>query len=389
MRRPPGGVRVWPLAALLVPLAGCVLDFDQFRNAAGARDAGARADAGFDAGASDRAAADDVPAPPRDVAPDNATPADHGDPQCAPSINASIRVAHVAAGLGPVDLCMRRTGGGAPYAPVISSDWPDQGVSYGTVSQHVALNLPVTAPNDRWQFALVARGADCVTAAPVATHSVTVEPSSVSTLLFTSEVASDGRTFGLLGLLNDQHCTTCPSNTLDVRAVHAALGASAERIDLSINYSLPPSPESFANVVFATNVSYGQTAPVGGAGFDCDPAWRVAADLPPGYSVQFAALNVSGDTLARSDRVALKADLLLRTRMATLFFLGGDEGRSAPAEFVLCYEGARSDGMTVCDRIRATAVPRPAGADAGPASLTHDASASENVDASVDDDVLL
>ncbi len=376
--------RPWPLVAVLGALAGCVLDFDQFRSAGGARDVNPVSDAGFDAGFD---VGFDAGLPISDAPSIDARPApDRVNPQCAPQANASIRVAHMAVGHGTVDLCMRRNGG-APYAPVISNDWPDQGVSYGMVSQHVALNLPVNDPNDRWQFALVPHGADCTAAGgdagvALATHSVTIDPQSESTLLFTSEVTNDGRLLGLLGLLNDQRCTNCPSNTLDVRAVHAAFGAAAERVDFSINYSLPPSyPEPFVNVFFATNVSYGQTAPVGGAGFDCDPDWRVAASLPQTYTVQFAALNVSSDILARSDRVALKTELLLRSRMATLFFLGGDSARPAPPEFVLCYEGTHYAGMTVCDRIPGAAERRPTTSDAGSATPIRDAS--------VDDDVLL
>jgi hypothetical protein len=384
--------RLWLLVATLGPLAGCVLDFDQFRAPGGGRDVVPVTDAGFDGGF-DAGFPKDVGTPLPDApAMDAGTPDDRTNPQCVPSANASVRVAHMGVGHGAVDLCMRRNGG-APFAPVISNDWPDQGVGYGMVSQHVALNLPVTAPNDRWQFALVPHGANCTAAGgdagvAVATHSVTIDPQSESTLLFTSEVTNDGRLLGLLGLLNDQRCTTCPSNTIDVRAVHAAFGASAERIDFSINYSLPPSyPEPFVNVFFATNVSYGQTAPVGGAGFDCDPDWRVAASLPLTYSVQFAALNVSSDILARSERVALKTELLLHSRMATLFFLGGDAARPAPPEFVLCYEGTRNAGMTVCDRIPGTAEARPTTSDAGASTLVRDAGA--GADDASDDDVLL
>jgi len=373
---------------MLGTLAGCVLDFEQFRTPGGARDVVPVTDAGFDAGFDAGLPPDAGTAAPDVPVIDVAPPVDRINPQCVPPPNASIRVAHMAVGHGAVDLCMRRNNG-APYAPVISNDWPDQGVGYGMVSQHVALNLPVTAPNDRWQFALVPRGADCTAAGgdagvAIATHSVTIDPQSESTLLFTAEVTNDGRLLGLLGLLNDQPCTTCPSNTIDVRAIHAAFGASAERVDFSINYSLPPSyPAPFVNVFFATNVSYGQTAPVGGAGFDCDPDWRVAAGLPLAYSVQFAALNVSSDILARSDRVALKTELLLRSRMATLFFLGGNAAHPAPPEFVLCYEGARNAGMTVCDRIPGTPEARPAIVDAGASTLVRDAATG------ADDDVLL
>lgn len=365
----------------LIALPGCVLDFDQFRDHLGSRDGTVPVDASLDAGFVDRPTLD-APARPDVPTTDAATPTDRPPSRCTPT-EATIRVAHMAAGLGPVDLCMRRSGA-ATYLPVRFNGWPESGVAYGTVSAHVPLNSPVMPPNDRWQFALVPHGADCSTTA-VATQTVTVDPLTQSTLLFTSEVTTDGRLFGLLGLLSDQVCTTCPA--IDVRAVHASFAASSERIDLSINYNLPPSsPESFVNVFFATNVSYGQTAPVGGAGFDCDTAWLAAANLPQTYTVQFAALNVSGDILARSSRVALKSDLLLRSHMATLFFLGGDGGRTGPPEFVICYEGAREAGMTTCDRIPASA-PEHQSSDAGAATLVGDGGA--GADAAVDDDVLL
>jgi hypothetical protein len=309
-----------PLHALIAALAGlggCVLNFDDFRDPSAALDAGVRPDAGFDAGPP---TADRPDVAVGDVAADQTVSNDRGDPRCAAPANALIRVAHMALGLPAVDLCMRRATGDAPFAPAQSNDWPAGGIGYARVSQHVPLNGQVAGANDRWHFALVAHGTDCAAAATpgvaVATLTVTVDPQSQSTLLFTSELRSDGHVFGLLGLLSDQTCTTCPPNTLDVRAVHASFGASSERVNLSINYALPaPSSMAFVNVLFANNIPYGQTAPVGGAGYDCDTAWRAAAGLPASYTVQLAAEAVSTDVLARSERVGLKIDLLLRSRM--------------------------------------------------------------------------
>ena len=384
--------RLGGLFLLLASAGGCVLDFNEFRLPSFAADGGKMVDAGFDAGFDASPKPIDQPTVTPDVSVVDQPPAsDLGDPRCTPPANAMIRLAHMAAGLGSVDLCMRRQNVEGPYTPVPSNEWPTAGLGYATVSQHLALNSPVVAPNDRWQFALVPHGTDCATAVTgnIASLTVNIGPQSQSTLLFTSDFGSDGRVFGLLGLLSDQTCTNCPANTLDVRAVHASLGAAGERINLSINYSLPPpSPLPFVNVLFASNIPYGQTAPVGGAGFDCDPAWRGAADLPAPYSVQFAAQTVSDDVLARSDRVGLKGDLLLQSRMATVFFLGGDGVHTPAPEFVLCYEGARDAGLTVCDRIPATAVPRPVGTDGGASQDAADVPV-DPVDAAVDDDVLL
>ncbi len=384
--------RLGGLFLMLAGATGCVLDFNEFRRPSIAADGGKTVPPRFDSGFDASPMSTDHPAGTPDVPiDDQPSTADLGDPRCAPPRNAMIRLAHMAAGLGAVDLCMRRQGIDGPYSPVPSNEWPTAGIGYAMVSQHLALNSPVIAPNDRWQFALVQHGSDCATAVTgnVASLTVNIGPQSQSTLLFTSDFGSDGRVFGLLGLLSDQTCTNCPANTLDVRAVHAALGAAGERITLSINYSLPPpSPLQFVNVIFASNIPYGQTAPVGGAGFDCDPAWRGAADLPAPYSVQFAAQTVSDDVLARSDRVGLKGDLLLQSRMATVFFLAGNGVPTPAPEFVLCYEGARDAGMTVCDRIPATAVPRHVAADAGGAQDAADVPI-DPIDAAMDDDVLL
>ena len=374
--------------------AGCVLDFTDFHGARMTADASVDADAGFDGGPDVVDATVDEPAASDDVpASDHPVETDLGDPRCVPPPNAVIRVAHMAAGVGAVDLCMRRHGSEAPFARVASNEWPAAGVGYAMVSQHVSLNSQVASANDRWQFALVPRGADCAAATALAgalaTLTVNVDPQSQSTLLLTSEWGADGRIIGVLGLLSDPRCTTCPGNTLDVRAVHASLGASRDRISLSINYSVPPpGPVPFVNVLFASNIPYGQTAPVGGAGFDCDPAWRGAADLPPSFSVQLAAQAVSEDVIARSDRVGLKGDLLQRSRMATVFFVGGDGVRTSGPEFVLCYEGIRDAGMTVCDRIPATTVPRPAATDGGVAADAGDAR-SDPGDGATEGDVLL
>lgn len=379
-----------PLAALACA-GGCVLDFDEFRVPSSLSDIGGQTEAGIDASLDAGAGVIDQPVVSPDVPTVDLSPStDQGDPRCAPPDNAMIRVAHMAVGLGAVDVCMRRQNSNVPFAPVPSNEWPAAGVGYALVSQHFALDSRVVTTNDRWQFSLVPHGAGCAspTAVAVASLTVNISPQSLSTLLFTSEFGADGRVFGVLGLLSDQTCTYCPSNTLDVRAVHASLGSSTERVNLSINYSLPPpGPQPFVNVLFANNIPYGQTAPVGGAGFDCDTAWRGAADLPSNYSVQFAAQGVAEDVIARSERVGLKAHLLLQSRMATVFFAGGDGVRTPGPEFVLCYEGARDAGMTVCDRLAATAIPRPLGGDAG---VPHDSSdvPVEPVDAD-DDDVLL
>ena len=371
---------------------GCVLDFEQFRasvpgDATAARDAGI--DAGIDASATDVSGRSDR-ADALETA--DAVPVDGVDPRCAPPANAEVRLAHMAAGFGVVDLCMRRNTGTGNFAVVRASEWPGSGVAYGAVSQHVSLNAQVVVPNERWQFAVVPKGTDCArvtTINAIATLNGQLGPQSLSTLLLTAETASDGRSVGVLGLLSDQACTSCPANTLDVRAVHASTAAAADRIDLSINYNLPPrDPAGFVNVLFASDIPYGQTAPVGGAGFDCDTAWFGATRLPAGYSVQFGAQAVAGESLARSARWLLKDDLLQQSRMATVFFVGGTDPVAAPPQFVICYEGARDGGMTTCDRVSATASTRPADAGADAIVDAPDATPADVGDASLVDDLI-
>ena len=374
-------MRLASCVAACVLSSGCVLDFEQFRTAAPA-DAHPSPDLGADVDARD-AAAPDATVPTDVSAPDAPVASDAGDPRCTPPANASVRVAHMAAGFGVVDLCMRRNTGSGTYAAVGSAAWPATGVGYASVSQHVPMNTQVTLPNDRWQFIVVPKGADCTRASAVtalASLNAQIDPQSLSTLLLTAETTTDGRRVGVLGLLSDQTCTSCPPNTLDVRAIHASLAASADRIDLSINYTLPPrDPAGFVNVLFANDIPYGETAPVGGAGFDCDTAWFGAVQLPAGYSVQFGAQAVAGNALARSARWSLKDDLLRQSRMATVFFVGGVDPALQPPQFIVCYEGARDAGMTACDRIGATRVAPPpdAAVDAGDAAADAPADAGD------------
>ncbi|MEZ4407846.1 MAG: hypothetical protein R3A52_15435 [Polyangiales bacterium] len=285
----------------------------------------------------------------------------------------------MASGFAPVDLCMRRALAGVAFSGVDAMEWPDGGVGYRQVTRHVATNTPVLVTNELWQFAVVPAGTVCAEVGTsreaIAVLNFRPEPRSLTTLLFSSQRGSEGLV-GVLGALSDRACGTCPAGTLDIRAVHASLASAGERLELSINYNTDPTTgPGLVNVIFATNVPYGGTAPVGGTGFDCDNAWWLASQLPEEETVQFAARAVGGGDVdvARSERVPLKGQLLRRSRMASLFFTG-DGTPQSPPEFVLCYEGALDAGMNVCDNVPALA--RDAGAaDAG------------QVDASVTDDV--
>lgn len=366
-------------------VSGCFLDFDQFQNLP-ARDASADIDApGLDV------ARDDVTPPPDGRPQQDVTRADRVDAGCAAPSETRVRVAHMAPGFGAVQLCMRRTSLQS-WSAVASTDWPARGVSYAEVSQHVALNQRVTTTNEAWQFALVPLGTGCntinVRAPALATWVAQLDPQKLFTLVFTTSYERDGTRVGVLGLLDDKTCTDCASLNIDVRAVHASVGASTQRINLAISYHVPLGVGPDVNQLFAMSVPYGGTATVGGLGYECDSAWWLGASLPVGYPIQLSAFMVGGDPIVRSERVSVKANLLRQSRMATVFFAGAEPGATPPPEFVLCYEGTVDAGMTQCDRIATMAVADAGVVDAAaPDAVTPDVPVSQQ-DAFVADDVV-
>lgn len=380
----PRRVAAWSLLACLGGLAGC-FDFEQFRvpldlldasadrGPVPADDLGAAPDAGLDAG------------------PDAGPPADAA-PACDPGPEARIRLAHMASGFGPVQLCMRRNTLEYPYAAVGDVLWPAGGLPYLDVSPHLATNTRVTQANESWQFAVVPAGAECsalsVATTPLAEVSVRLTPRSHGTVLFTSQLSVEGGLVGALSYLPDRVCPACPVGSVDVRAVHASLSASVDRLSFAISYATPPDFSVPAvNVLFANNVPYGGTAFTGGEGFDCDAAWWSAALLPDDYTVHFSVRALGGGEVARSVPYALQSEALRRSRVATLFFAGDAAGVGTSADyaqrFVLCYEGDPQQGALGCVPI--PVVPRTPDAglapDAGPApdaSLPPDAPAAED-----------
>lgn len=356
--------------------SGCVLDFESVLARRGdaatprdvsttdAPDAPPPADAAVDA-ADAKADVADV-AEPTDTAPG-----------CEPSDGARVRLAHMATGFGSVNLCMRR--GTASFAAVDDTRWPAAGVAEAQVSAPFATNAVVTQQNESWQFAVVTPDVRCedISARTPAVASLTtqLDPGDRATLLFTAQEISLGRVVGVLGLLMDKACTSCPQNSIDVRAVHAALGASAARLEFAIDYVMPGAAPSLVNVFFAQSVGYGSTSPTGDRGFDCDSAWFIGSTLPLAFPVGLSAFEVGGDAVANSDRFNIKAPLLSRARLVTVYFRGAWPKREERPEFVVCYDGAYDAGLTSCDRVAATAIPRD---DAGRADVPEpDASTSD------------
>lgn len=353
--------------AATVALCGCVLDFEGIL--AQRRDSGARPDAlAADVPpALDRPSPEDRPKPadaPDVVAADAGLPHDAGGCGVPPGVE--LRLAHMASRFGPMRLCMRR--GAGTFAAVRGGGWPVAGIAEAEVSARFATNDAVTEQNESWQFAVipVAQGCEGISgeSPAVATVTAQLDPGDRVTLLFSSEISSQGRLVGVLTPLQDKVCSSCPANSYDIRAVHAAFGASRARLEFAIDYvSLAPEP-ALVNVFFAQSVGYGSTSPTGDRGFDCDSAWYHGAMLPVTSLVGLSAFEVGGEAVASSQRFHLKGARLSVSRLATVFFRGDWVDGAQRPEFVLCYDGTHDAGMTVCDRIPSNAV---APLDAGPA----------------------
>jgi hypothetical protein len=355
--------------AASVALCGCVLDFEGIL--AQRRDSGARPDA-LVADVTppvDRPSPEDRPKPadaPDVVVADAGVPLDAGG--CGVLQGVELRLAHMASRFGPMRLCMRR--GAGAFAAVRGGGWPVAGIAEAEVSARFATNEVVTEQNESWQFAVipVAQGCEGISgeSPAVATVTAQLDPGDRVTLLFSSEISSQGRLVGVLAPLQDKVCSQCPANSYDIRAVHAAFGASRARLEFAIDYVMPAPEPTLVNVFFAQSVGYGSTSPTGDRGFDCDSAWYLGAMLPVSSLVGLSAFEVGGEAVASSQRFHLKGARLSVSRVATVFFRGDWVDGAQRPEFVLCYDGTHDAGMTVCDRIPSNAV---APLDAGPADV--------------------
>ncbi|MBL8603825.1 MAG: hypothetical protein JNK72_18000 [Myxococcales bacterium] len=336
------------LVALAICFAGC-LDFDQFRVSTELLPP-------RDATALDRPGVEDASevATPLDAGVDVTTLDRPGS--CAPGPEMRVRLAHMAVGFGPVTLCERRNVQGYYYAAVSDESWPLSGLQYLQVSQPAPTNTRVQSVGEPWQFAVVPAGQDCSqverTLTPLASVSVRVDPRSHATLVLTSQPTVEGGMVAALGFLPDRACAECPQGSVDIRAVHASLGANADRLSFAIRYNTPPDfPVPMVNVFFANNVPYGSTAITGGQGYECDTAWWSATNLPTGYPIQFSVRALGGGEVAQSIAYLLKPLALRASRLATLFFAGTHDDPLRPLTFVLCYDGVSASGLTSCETI--------------------------------------
>jgi hypothetical protein len=339
-----------PLALLLAVCAlGCV-DFDRFqfqRDAAGDPMDAAAPDIPDPVDALDATVEPPTPDAPPDPPPDHGPDVPQG---CQPGRAATtqLRVAHMAPEVGPIDICMQKRGRSptTSMTRLQSTLWPSDGLDYGEVSQSVPLNEAVTSANEAWDIAVVERGTACervpMDVTPLATRSIQLDPGTLRLLVITAEPALDGHLVPFFNLLADENCTDCMSNTVDVRAVHAALGASGQRLTFTVlpQSGLETSPAVAAMRTFATGVSYG-----GDQGYACNQAWGsfIGPPLRLMVPVQFEASTAAGRLIARSETVAIKYSYLSRRRTVTVFFEGafsedGAPGPQAPG-FVVCYDG--------------------------------------------------
>jgi hypothetical protein len=363
---------ITPCIALLAA-TGCWVDFDRFQPP---RDAAAEpVDATLP----------DVPAPPdafdavvepsapdapiRDATVDRVT--------CQPGrwSTTQVRVAHMAPEVGPIDICMQKRSGSATrsMARFQSTDWPVDGLDYGEVSRSVPLNQMVGGANEAWDIAVVARGTPCdrvpMDIVPLAARSIQLDPNTLRMIVITAEPALDGHLVPFINLLPDANCTDCTFPSADVRAVHAALGASSHRLTFAMvpqdGVTLPATIAAMRN--FATGVSYGNDQ-----GYACNQLWGalLTSRLRLTAPVRFEVSTAAGRLIARSDTLAIKLELLLLSRTVTVFFEGefsddGVPGPQAPG-FVLCYDGFSPGLPASCERAAANLVGSDAGVDPPP-----------------------
>jgi len=370
--------------SLVVCAVGCI-DFDRFQfppDATAERPDAASPDV------ADPIDAFDAPAerPP----PDAPTPDRAADrvAACQPGrgLVTQIRVAHMAPEVGPIDLCMQKRGSTptTSMARFQTPRWPSDGLDYGEVSLSVPLNQEVVRTNEAWDVAVVARGTPCdrvpADLTPLTTRSIQLDPNTLRMIVVTAEPALDGHLVPFINLLPDESCTDCTALSVDVRAVHAALGASPQRLTFTMVPQDGPPPTSVAAMrTFATGVSYG-----GDQGYACNQLWgtlltgRTRVTAP----VQFEVSTSAGRLVARSETLALKVVTLGMFRTATVFFEGefNDEGVPGPQApgFVVCYDGVATGTLSTCERAAARLAAPDAGVDPPPADASNDAATNDD-----------
>jgi hypothetical protein len=290
----------------------------------------------------------------------------------------TMRLAHVAPDLGPVDFCYRMATTSSFEGPVLNGglgstvkhdagadggdaslplpgldaglDSGDEGgadagaasVSYRTVSRYLTLEAsgPLT-------IALVAPGAtSCAT--PLFTADVTLDPGKLSTVAITSAPKGDGGAAELaLAAFIDDRLTT--ANKARVRMIHAALGTRAKH---TVTGALSVRASGAQTVSIADRVepkkvaSPSATVPIDSLGYATVAPVPSPAQLAVGAAASPTASDAAIDSWASEG-----VDLGLRGgSLHTGFVLTGEDQQSF--EVLWCTDTSTSGDRTTCVRVR-------------------------------------
>jgi hypothetical protein len=375
--------------ALAFFASGCALDFSGFQPRKDAAvDRFTPADASVDDASFDASTPDVIVAQPDHVTVDRAVPA------CGLT-GGHIRLAHMATGVGAVHLCTRSRQN-PRWIDVVGADWTRPTIEFGQVTTYVSLPEVVTTRNNPREFLVLRDAQSCegvenITQG-VASQMVQLDPSSVGMLLLVTQSVQSDSPIAVLNFLDEKVCTDCGPQAIEVRSIHAAYGAPYF-LDFSFSSA---TLNQLANrgagleTRFGRNVGYGASMP-GSDGYDCNAAWAAVARAPVPISAEFVVRDPVGNEVARGIPSALKTELLLRSRLATIFYAGAPDlgGLAQETLFVVCYEGESDGGIALCDRIRAlpppvvedAATPADASADTGSPTDDDDASALDETNA--------
>ncbi len=292
----------------------------------------------------------------------------------------TMRLAHVAADLGPVDFCYRAAKGTSFEGPVLgggigdprrdasaeagddddgsasddagSADDADGGgdgggasaVGYRTVSRYLTLDAsgPLT-------IALIAPGAtSCAT--PLFTADVTLDPGKLSTVAIVGLAAVDGgdAALALVAFTDDGTTTTA---TARVRMIHAALGGPGGR---AASGALSVRASASQTVTVADHVEPKKAATSSAAVPVDSLGYATIAPVPSPAQLAVGAAAMSGPATpdaATDSWVSQAGELDLNgSSLHTGFILTGEDQQ--PFEVLWCTDTSTSGDLTTCVRVR-------------------------------------
>jgi len=282
------------------------------------------------------------------------------------ALAATMRLAHVAVDLGPVDFCYRAAKGTSFEGPVLgrgigdpkrdggadagsndaaaeaSGDGGDPSagaVTYRSVSRYLTLDAagPLT-------IALVSPGSTSC-ASPLFIADVTLDPGKLATVALVGLAAPDGGAdLSLVAFIDDR--TTMPDKGR-VRMINAAFGTAPAPIAPA---ALAVRAVGAQTITLATRVepkkaaAASTTVPVDALGYATVDPLPSPAQLAVG-----AAADSSADAAVDS-WVSSAAELLLRGgSLHTGFILSGD---ARPFEVLWCMDTSTSGELTTCELVR-------------------------------------